>query len=74
MASDRDYLDHWTATADRVCADTLFLLGEGDDGRFYVRELRGDRWRRMSHWNPRYWMAYLGSRLTHQIVFLELGY
>lgn len=67
-----DRVEHWTETADRVCADTLLLLGEGEDGRMYVRQLRGDRWQRVSRWNPRYWLAYAGSRLRRQLVFLEL--
>lgn len=66
-----DRAEHWTETADRVFVDSHFLLGEGEDGLFYVRPLRGDLWRRVSRWNPRYWLAYLGSRVTHQLVWLE---
>lgn len=66
-----DRVVHWTETADRVCADTLLLLGEGEDGRWYVRQLRGDYYRRVSRWHPLYRLAYLGSRMTHRLVWLE---
>lgn len=66
-----DRVERWTETADRVFVDSHFLLGEGEDGRFYVHPFRGVLWRRVSRWNPRYWLAYLGSRLTQQLVFLE---
>lgn len=64
-------VEHWTETADRVFTDTPFLLGEGEDGRWYVRQLRGDHYRRVSRWHPLYWLAYLGSRVTHRLVWLE---
>ncbi|WP_280448426.1 hypothetical protein [Nocardia brasiliensis] len=63
--------EHWSATADRVCSGSLFLLGEDEDGRWCVRQLRGDWYRQVGRWHPLYWLAYLGSRLTRRLVWLE---
>lgn len=64
---------HWSETADRVFDDTPFLLGEGEDGRWYVRRYWRDVYRRVEWWNPLHWAAYLGTRITHRMIWLERG-
>ncbi|WP_280503011.1 hypothetical protein [Nocardia farcinica] len=63
--------EHWSESADRISSGTRLLLGEGDDGNWYVRHLFRDTYRRASWWNPHHWFAYLGSRITRRLVWLE---
>jgi hypothetical protein len=73
---------HWTETADRVtsgcmASHPLFgMLAEGDDGRLYVPLgiVGGEPyWRGVFRWwNPFHWPAWLRSRLTNRIAWIEL--
>lgn len=68
----------WTADAERVsdCAG-IGLLGEADDGEFYVRRYQDPWvgigwWRRFSPRNPLHWLAYWRSRRRNELVMLEV--
>lgn len=50
----------------------VYELREVDErGQLCVRLVGSDRYRRVSGWHPLYWLAWLGSRITHRLVWLE---
>ena len=70
MTDDR-WVEHWSASADRVDSNSRFLLGECSDGDWYVRRIWRDVYRPVEWWNPLHWLAYLGSRLGRRLAWLE---
>lgn len=64
---------HWTETADRVYDSRQVLLGEDDRGDLWVPSYkRLNRWnKRLDLRRPTHWPAYLLSRLSRRIAFLE---
>jgi len=61
---------YWAESADYVFDDTPFLLGESEDGRWYVRRYWRDVYRPVEWWNPLHWIAHLRSRATRRILWL----
>ncbi|MFC8531898.1 hypothetical protein [Nocardia sp. NPDC057227] len=62
----------WRNQAEYVYSESRFLIGEADDGRLYARQLRRPVYRRFDRRNPLHWLAWLGTRLRLQVVWLEL--
>jgi hypothetical protein len=62
---------HWTEDADRTCSGSRFLIGEDEGGYWLVRRIWRDVYRPIEWWNPLHWLAYIGSRATNQLVWLE---
>ncbi|WP_109527154.1 MULTISPECIES: hypothetical protein [Nocardia] len=73
MAKANARREHWTEAAERVGSDSYFLLGEDEDGNLCAATLRGDWYGPIKWWNPLHWLAYLGSRITGRLVWLERG-
>lgn len=66
--------EHWLESAERVNGPGLRLIGEDDLGYLYVPSRHREDWwdRRLNLRNPAHWPFYLRSRLTRQVVWLEV--
>jgi hypothetical protein len=64
---------HWMETVDRVTAGDPRILGEDEDGIWYVpSRTRAEWWdRRFTPVNPTHWPYYLRSRITRRVAWLE---
>lgn len=74
-AESRALRAHWTEAAERVTDGDPRVLGEDDNGDFYVPTCTTpgqERWaQRFSPRNPLHWRFWLRSRLTNRLAFLE---
>ena len=67
--------EHWTVLAmDRTTGKERGIIGQGDDGEFYVPSKTRPNWwdRRLNLRNPAHWRYWLKSRLTRKVAFLEM--